>query len=198
MLFRSKKLGEFVVKRPISVLLVSLFMLAIPASQLVKLQVTPSSISAIPSNLESAEAIKIVTDKAGEGIISPIQVLIKLPEVADVNIARATLAGEIANNKDVFAVATDRSYVDKSGKVLRIFVISKKDLGSSQQLINYLRTLKGEFPAGTEILIGGAPAQGADLVAKLKGTFPWIALIALLFSFALLDRKSTRLNSSHT
>ena len=104
------------------------------------------------------------------------------------NIARATLAGEIANNKDVFAVATDRSYVDKSGKVLRIFVISKKDLGSSQQLINYLRTLKGEFPAGTEILIGGAPAQGADLVAKLKGTFPWIALIALLFSFALLRR----------
>ena len=183
-----KKLGEFVVKRPISVLLVSLFMLAIPASQLVKLQVTPSSISAIPSNLESAAAIKIVTDKAGEGIISPIQVLIKLPEVADVNIARATLAGEIANNKDVFAVATDRSYVDKSGKVLRIFVISKKDLGSSQQLINYLRTLKGEFPAGTEILIGGAPAQGADLVAKLKGTFPWIALIALLFSFALLRR----------
>ena len=183
-----KNLGEFVVKRPISVLLVSLFMLAIPASQLVKLQVTPSSISAIPSNLESAEAIKIVTDKAGEGIISPIQVLIKLPEVADVNIARATLAGEIANNKDVFAVATDRSYVDKSGKVLRIFVISKKDLGSSQQLINYLRTLKGEFPAGTEILIGGAPAQGADLVAKLKGTFPWIALIALLFSFALLRR----------
>ena len=183
-----KKLGEFVVKRPISVLLVSLFMLAIPASQLVKLQVTPSSISAIPSNLESAEAIKIVTNKAGEGIISPIQVLIKLPEVADVNIARATLAGEIANNKDVFAVATDRSYVDKSGKVLRIFVISKKDLGSSQQLINYLRTLKGEFPAGTEILIGGAPAQGVDLVAKLKGTFPWIALIALLFSFALLRR----------
>ena len=183
-----KKLGEFVVKRPISVLLVSLFMLAIPASQLVKLQVTPSSISAIPSNLESAEAIKIVTNKAGEGIISPIQVLIKLPEVADVNIARATLAGEIANNKDVFAVATDRSYVDKSGKVLRIFVISKKDLGSSQQLINYLRTLKGEFPAGTEFLIGGAPAQGADLVAKLKGTFPWIALIALLFSFALLRR----------
>ena len=183
-----KNLGEFVVKRPISVLLVSLFMLAIPASQLVKLQVTPSSISAIPSNLESAEAIKIVTNKAGEGIISPIQVLIKLPEVADVNIARATLAGEIANNKDVFAVATDRSYVDKSGKVLRIFVISKKDLGSSQQLINYLRTLKGEFPAGTEFLIGGAPAQGADLVAKLKGTFPWIALIALLFSFALLRR----------
>ena len=183
-----KKLGEFVVKRPISVLLVSLFILAIPASQLVKLQVTPSSISAIPSNLESAEAIKIVTNKAGEGIISPIQVLIKLPEVADVNIARATLAGEIANNKDVFAVATDRSYVDKSGKVLRIFVISKKDLGSSQQLINYLRTLKGEFPAGTEILIGGAPAQGVDLVAKLKGTFPWIALIALLFSFALLRR----------
>ena len=183
-----RKLGLFVIKRPIPVLLIALALLALPAAQLSKLQVTPSSISAIPADLESAEAIKIVTSKAGEGIISPIQVLIKLPQVTDVNYARATLAGDIANHKDVFAVVSDRSYIDASGKVLRIFVISKKELGQSQQLISYLRTLKGDFPTGTEILIGGAPAQGADLVSKLKSTFPWIALVALLISFALLRR----------
>ena len=183
-----RKIGEFVVSRPLPILFISLALLAIPASQISKLEVTPSSISAIPTNLESAEAIKIVTNKAGEGIISPIQVLIKLPEMADVNIARATLAGEIANNKDVFAVATDRSYVDSTGKILRIFVISKYDLGSSQGLISYLRGLKGDFPKGTELLIGGAPAQGADLVSKLKSSFPWIAFVALLISFALLRR----------
>ena len=183
-----RKLGLFVVKRPLPTLLIALALLALPAAQLSKLQVTPSSISAIPANLESAEAIKIVTSRAGEGIISPIQVLINLPQATDVNYARATLAGEIANHKDVFAVASDRSYIDASGKVLRIFVISKKDLGQSQLLISYLRTLKGDFPAGTEILIGGAPAQGADLVSKLKSTFPWIALVALLISFALLRR----------
>lgn len=183
-----RKLGEFVVKRPVPVLLISLFVLALPISQIHKLQVTPSSISAIPGNLESAEGIKIVTDKAGEGIISPIQVIIKLPEDSDVNIARAKLAGEIAANKDVFAVATDRKYVDRSGKVLRIFVISKYELGNSNQLISYLRSLKGEFPPGTEILIGGAPAQGFDLVNRIKGTFPWIALGALVVSFILLRR----------
>lgn len=184
-----RKLGEFVVKRPIPVLLISLALLFIPISQLSKLYVTPSSISAIPQNLESAQGIKIVTDKAGDGIISPIQVLIKLPDgttAEQVNISRAKLAGEIANNKDVFAVATDRKYVDSSGKILRIFVISKQDLGNSQDLVRYLRTLTGDFPAGTELLIGGAPSQGYDLVKKIQSTFPWVALITLLLSFSLL------------
>jgi RND superfamily putative drug exporter len=183
-----RKLGEFVVARPVPVLLVSLALIAIPTSQLAKLEVTPSSISALPANLESAKAIKIVTDRAGEGIISPIQILIKLPEASDVNISRAKLAGEIAAHPDVFTVVTDRKYVDASGKVLRIFAISKKDLGQSQQLISYLRTLKGEFPAGTEIYVGGAPAQGLDLINKIKSTFPIIALFALLVSFALLRK----------
>jgi RND superfamily putative drug exporter len=183
-----RKLGEFVVKRPVPVLLISLALIAIPTSQIAKLTVTPSSISTLPADLESAEAIKIAADRAGEGIISPIQVVITLPQASDVNMARAKLAGEIASNKDVFAVATDRKYVDVSGKVLRIFVISKKDLGQSQQLVSYLRTLKGEFPAGTKIYIGGAPAQGFDLINKIKGTFPLIALLALLISFALLRR----------
>lgn len=183
-----RALGEFVVKRPVPVLLISLALIAVPISQITKLAVTPSSISAIPENLESAKAIKIVTSRAGEGIISPIQVVVNLPEVTDVNMARVKLAGEIAANKDVFTVVTDRKYVDKSGKVLRIFVISKKDLGESQQLISFIRALKNDFPAGTKIYVGGAPAQGFDLVQRIKTTFPIIAIFALLISFALLRR----------
>ena len=183
-----RALGEFVVKRPVPVLLISLALIAVPISQITKLAVTPSSISAIPENLESAKAIKIVTSRAGEGIISPIQVVVNLPEVTDVNMARVKLAGEIAANKDVFTVVTDRKYVDKSGKVLRIFVISKKDLGESQQLISFIRALKNDFPAGTKIYVGGAPAQGFDLVQRIKTTFPVIAIFALLISFALLRR----------
>lgn len=183
-----RTLGEFVVKRPIPVLLISLALIAVPISQITKLAVTPSSISAIPENLESAKAIKIVTSRAGEGIISPIQVVVNLPEVTDVNMARVKLASEIAANKDVFTVVTDRKYVDKSGKVLRIFVISKKDLGESQQLISFIRALKNDFPDGTKIYVGGAPAQGFDLVNRIKSTFPVIAIFALLVSFALLRR----------
>ena len=183
-----RKLGEFVVAKPIPVLLFSLALIAIPASQLANLKVTPSSISSIPANLESAAAIKIATDRAGDGAISPIQVVIELPEASDVNMARAKLAGEIAAHKDVFAVATDRKYVDATGKVLRIFVISKKDLGASQELVTFLRTLKGDFPPGTNIYVGGAPAQGFDLINKIKQTFPIIAVFAILLSFLLLRR----------
>ena len=114
-----RALGEFVVKRPVSVLFVSLALLLVPISQISKLAVTPSSISALPANLESAEAIKIATSRAGDGIISPIQVLISLPVATDVNMARAKLAGEIASHKDVFTVVTDRKYDDATGKILR-------------------------------------------------------------------------------
>ena len=183
-----RRVGEFVVAKPIPVLLFSLALIALPASQLANLKVTPSSISAIPANLESAQAIKIATDRAGDGIISPIQVVIQLPEAIDVNMARAKLAGEMASHKDVFAVATDRTYVDNTGKVLRIFVISKKDLGASQELVSFLRTLRGDFPPGTKVYIGGAPAQGSDLINQIKKTFPIIALFAIFLSFLLLRR----------
>ena len=185
---RFRLIATFIVKRPIAVIMISLALLAIPTSQLVNLKITPSSLSSLPENLESAEAIKIATDRAGEGIISPIQVVIKLPAFSDVNMARVKLASQIAENKDVFAVATDRSYIDKSGKILRIFVISKNNLGDSQKLIRYLRDLSNEFPAGTEVFIGGAPAQGYDLVETIKRTFPLIAIFMVSLSFVLLRR----------
>ena len=185
---RFRLIATFIVKRPIAIIMISLALLAIPTSQLVNLKITPSSLSSLPENLESAEAIKIATDRAGEGIISPIQVVIKLPAVSDVNMARVKLASQIAENKDVFAVATDRSYIDKSGKILRIFVISKNNLGDSQKLIRYLRDLSNEFPTGTEVFVGGAPAQGYDLVETIKRTFPLIAIFMVSLSFVLLRR----------
>ncbi len=185
---RFRLLATFVVKQPIAVIMISIALIAIPTSQMANLKVTPSSLSALPANLESAEAIKIATDRAGEGIISPIQVVIKLPAVSDVNMARVKLASEIAQNNDVFAVATDRSYVDQTGKIFRIFVISKNNLGDSQELVRYLREISNDFPAGTEIFIGGAPAQGFDLVEKIKQTFPLIAIFMVSLSFVLLRR----------
>ncbi|MFM1750854.1 MAG: hypothetical protein RL658_995 [Actinomycetota bacterium] len=185
---RFRLLATFVVKQPIAVIMISIALIAIPTSQLANLKVTPSSLSALPANLESAEAIKIATDRAGVGIISPIQVVIKLPAVSDVNMARVKLASEIAQNNDVFAVATDRSYVDQTGKIFRIFVISKNNLGDSQELVRYLREISNDFPAGTEIFIGGAPAQGFDLVEKIKQTFPLIAIFMVSLSFVLLRR----------
>jgi RND superfamily putative drug exporter len=181
-------IATFVVKRPIAVIMISIALIAIPTSQLANLKVTPSSLSALPANLESAAAIKIATDRAGEGIISPIQVVIKLPAVSDVNMARVKLASEIAQNNDIFAVATDRSYVDQTGKILRIFVISKNNLGDSQELVRYLREISNDFPTGTEIFIGGAPAQGFDLVEKIKQTFPLIAIFMVSLCFVLLRR----------
>ena len=183
-----RKLGEFVAKQPVAVLVSSLILIAIPASQILNLSITPSSISAIPSHLESAQGIKIATDKGGEGIIAPIQVIINLPKAVEVNAARKEFVKEITKNKDVVYVASDPTYMDSSGKILRIFVISRKDLGKSQPLIGYLRTLKGNFPEGTQIYVGGAPAQGVDLIEKIKSSFPLILLFILALSFLLLRR----------
>ena len=44
------------------------------------------------------------------------------------------------------------------------------------------------FPAGTEVLLSGAPAFGVDFIDKAYGAFPWLVLAVLVVSYLLLLR----------
>ncbi|MCX6551999.1 MAG: hypothetical protein NTY02_13545, partial [Acidobacteria bacterium] len=46
-----------------------------------------------------------------------------------------------------------------------------------QQLVRRLRDRlvpAARFPDGVGVLVGGAPAQGVDFLARIYGAFPWI------------------------
>jgi RND superfamily putative drug exporter len=72
-------------------------------------------------------------------------------------------------------------------------VFGQHDLGSDQtkQLVGQLRDdyiPNAGFPTGTKIYLGGAPAQGVDLLNAIKSSLPTIISLILLITFFILLR----------
>lgn len=194
------KIARSVIKHPISVLLSSLAVLAMVASSMMWLHVTPSSLTAIPSELESSRALTMVTGRLGTGIITPNEIVIDLGQSNQatttlVQKARTSLAELILNDPEVLSVATGEKapYVDETGRYLRIFVIGSHELGAkaTQKLVRDLRQkyiAHARFSKNTGIYLGGAPAQGVDLLQRIFTFFPWIALLIFLLAYLFLLR----------
>jgi RND superfamily putative drug exporter len=196
--FSFDRLTNFAIAKPGKVFASTLITLSILMSALLWLQVTPSSLSAIPSNLESARALASVTDKVGIGVITPHEIVIDLETHAgspDVSVIRFEFAKKLAGNPEVFTVASGEKwpYIDVSGRYLRIYVFGQHDLGSDQtkQLVDQLRDdyiPNAGFPTGTKIYLGGAPAQGVDLIDAIKSSLPMIISLIMLIAFFILVR----------
>ncbi|MDE3227584.1 MAG: MMPL family transporter [Acidobacteriota bacterium] len=196
--FSFDRFTEVAIKRPRVIFTSSLAILAALMSALMWFQVTPSSLSAIPSHLESAQALNTVTSKVGVGVITPSEIVIdlgptiKAQDVADV---RFEFVKRIAANKEVFTVANGEKwpYIDSTGRYLRIYVFGNHDLGSTEtrKLVTELRNTyipKAGFPNGTKFYLGGAPAQGIDLLDAISTSLPLIITLILLITFLVLLR----------
>ena len=196
--FSYDRLTNLAIAKPHKVFASTLFALSILLSALMWLQVTPSSLSAIPSNLESAQALNSVTDKVGIGVITPHEIVVDLgvhAGSADVSTIRFEFAKKLAANPEVFTVASGEKwpYIDASGRYLRLYVFGQHDLGSDQtkQLVQQLRDVyipNAGFPDGSRIYLGGAPAQGVDLLNAIKSSLPTIISLILLITFFILLR----------
>jgi RND superfamily putative drug exporter len=81
--FSFDRLTNLAIAKPRKVLASTLIALSMLMSALIWLQVTPSSLSAIPGNLESAQALNSVTEKVGVGVITPHEIVIDLGSNSD-------------------------------------------------------------------------------------------------------------------
>ncbi len=194
------RLARWVVPRAKSVCAFSLIVLLLAASLVFKLEITPSSLTAIPANLESGAVLNDITKKIGPGVITPNEIVINLgsPNLAtsqQVDAARLALATSLSTSPQVFMVASGKQsdYVDTTGQFIRLYVVGKDAIGDkkTRELVRNIRTqiqvAKG-FPTGTQIYLGGAPAQGVDLIDAILGSLPAIIFIVLLIAFLLLAR----------
>ena len=194
------RITALVIRRPKAVFVLSISTLTILILPIFALSLTPSSMSALPSNLESSAALNWASDRAGAGATTPIAIIMDLgsPRAATSaeNIsARKDLVESLASNKEVFTVAggENQPYVDETGRYLRILIISRSEFGSakSQSLVNEIRDKylpESNFDKSIPIYVGGAGAQGVDLVSKLKSALPAIVLLTLIFAYLLLVR----------
>jgi RND superfamily putative drug exporter len=196
--FSFDRITNIAIKRPRAVLTSVLAVITLLMSALLWLQVTPSSLSAIPGNLESAQALNTVTSKVGVGVITPSEIVVDLgPNTTAQELAqlRFEFVKRIAANKEVFTVANGEKwpYVDSTGRYLRIYVFGNHDLGSpeTRKLVSDLRNTyipEAGFPKETKFYLGGAPAQGIDLLDAIGSSLPLIIGLILLLTFVILLR----------
>jgi len=194
------RIARFTTRKPLTIFLASSASLIVLASSVIWLQFTPSSLSAIPSQLDSAKVISMATQQIGPGVITPYSLVIDLgrPEIAttsEVDIARLKFAKVLLTNPEAYIVASDKTkaFIDLSGQYLRVYIVGRHDLGSNEakQFVRELRQKyipQATFPAGTRIYLGGAPAQGADLLDALGKSIPWILGLAITLIYLLLLR----------
>ncbi len=186
------------IKRPRAVLASVITVVAVLLSALMWFQVTPSSLSAIPGDLESAQALNTVTSKVGVGVITPSEIVVDLgPNTTAQDLAevRFEFVKRIAADKEVFTVANGEKwpYVDPTGRYLRIYVFGNHDLGSpeTRKLVSDLRNTyipEAGFPKESKFYLGGAPAQGIDLLDAIGSSLPLIITLILLITFVILLR----------
>ncbi len=193
-------LTRWVIPRAKYVFSSSLILLLLAASLVFKLEITPSSLTAIPTNLESGRVINEITAKVGPGLITPNEIVIDFgaPNSAlstQADNARFALATKISTMPQVFMVASGKQipYVDPTGRYMRMYVVGKDAIGEAKtrSLVKQIRAeiaaAKG-FPEGAMLYLGGSPAQGVDLIDAILGALPWIIALVLLVAFLLLAR----------
>ena len=189
---------EVAISYPRKVCALSLTVITLLMSALMWFHVTPSSLSAIPAHLESAQALNTVTSKVGVGVITPSEIVMDLganTTAKELTEERFELVKAIAADKEVFTVANGEKwpYVDQSGRYLRIYIFGNHDLGSTEtrQLVSDLRNIyipQAKFPEGTKFYLGGAPAQGIDLLDAISNSLPLIISLMVLLTFLILLR----------
>ena len=194
------KLSRWVIPRAQSVFAITLIALLMAASLVSKLEITPSSLTAIPANLESGAVLNDIAKKVGPGVITPNEIVIDLgaPGRANseqVEAARLALATSISTMPEVFMVSSGKQaqYVDSTGQFIRMYVIGSDAIGNkkTRELVENIRlhiTSVSGFPTGAQIYLGGSPAQGVDLIDAILGSLPWIISLLLLVAFLLLAR----------
>jgi len=194
------KIAHLSIKWPKRVFAISFASLLLLGSGVFWLQLTPSAITALPQNLESAQALSLVTSSAGPGVITPAVIIVDfgkpgLATSSSTTAARKALTAKLSKDPEIFIVATDvtPTFVDVTGQFMRIFVIGRHSLGAPEtnDLVDRIRAKylsSAGFPAGTKFYLGGPPAQGADLVDRITTYFPWLLGLGLLLTYLLLMR----------
>ncbi|MGA3220693.1 MAG: MMPL family transporter, partial [Acidimicrobiales bacterium] len=194
------RLAHMVIRRPVVMAVSATAVLLAAATPVVWLQLTPASVTAVPRNIPADRGLALLRDRVGPGVITPIEVVLDSgkPEGAltpAVDAATLRFAHQLLDQPDVFVVAigTHPPYVDSSGRYRRTVVIERADFGAevSQQLVQRVRAQMlpaAHFPAGVRAYVGGAPAQGADFLTRVYGSFPWVVLVVAGLAYLVLLR----------
>jgi RND superfamily putative drug exporter len=171
------RLAQAIARRPVTVAVLASAVLVAAALPALSLQVTPGSLDSLPRSMESQRGLVTLRQAFGPGALTPTEVVVRggANRVAD----------RIVRDPEAYVVALGPSapYVSSDGRYDRIFVVGRHAFGdpASQALVHRLRDRLG--PSAS---IGGAAPQGVDFLSRAYGAFPWLVLLALALTYAVL------------
>ncbi len=194
------RLARAIMRRPVLFLFVGASILVAAAIPAAYLQVTPGSISALPSGNDSVRGIRILRDRVGAGALTPTEIVvdtgrrggIRTPELKR---AFRRLTNATFHDPEAYITASGprTPYVDPTGRYRRVYVVGRHEYGAelSSQLVRRIRdTLvpRARFPEGVRVYVGGSPAQGLDYLSRSYAWFPWLVAAALVLTYLVLLR----------
>jgi RND superfamily putative drug exporter len=183
--------------RYLAVLTALLVAAAIPVAWL---QLTPGATAGIPQYPQSVRGLNVLQAALGPGAIAPAEVLVDSGRpggVRDpaVQAGIRRLVGELQRDREVSATyyLPGGRFVDPTGRYAQVIVATRHEYGS-EEAQGFARRLRSHlipaaaFPAGADVLAGGAPPQGVDFLDQAYGAFPWLVLAVLGLTYLLLMR----------
>jgi RND superfamily putative drug exporter len=191
------RLARAIMRRPFAFLSGGTAVLLAAAIPVFWLQLTPGSTYGIPRTPQSIRGFDLLQRAVGPGAVAPAQVLVSAPSVRApaVQAAIGRLIADLRRDPEVAAVysGTHGRYVDPSGRFEQIVIAGRHDYGfpQAQSFVHRLRNRilpAARFPASANALVGGAPGQGVDFLARAYAYFPPLIAAVLLLTYFLLAR----------
>jgi uncharacterized membrane protein YdfJ with MMPL/SSD domain len=194
------RLARSIMRRPVAFLTGGTALLLAAAVPTFFLELTPASLSGIPSSLESSRGLALLRDRVGPGAVTPIHIVVDAgapgkARTRPVEAAVRRLGDELARDGEAYVIASGRRspYVDRSARYARMIVVGRHEYGApqTQSLVRRLRARlvpAAGFPGGMHVYAGGAAPQGVDFLARSYGAFPWLVLASLVLTYLVLMR----------
>ncbi|CAM5665934.1 MMPL family transporter OS=Streptomyces alboniger OX=132473 GN=CP975_14590 PE=4 SV=1 [Streptomyces alboniger] len=180
--------ARFVVRRPVTVLLVGVIGLGAAAIPVAQLELGLPDDGAQPTSTTQRKAYDLVSEGFGPGSNGPLMVVGDLKDAEDPKAAAQRINKTISGLDDVSAVAPPM--LNKAGDTAIISVVpSSKPSGiETENLVHAIRDAGPEIRSGTgaEIMVTGTTAMNIDVSQKLNDALlPYLALVVGL-AFLLL------------
>jgi RND superfamily putative drug exporter len=194
------RLARSIMARPILFLVVGTTLLVAAAVPAFSLELTPGSTFGIPREPQAIRGFDVLQEAVGPGAVAPTEILVDAGTdgtvlAPPVQRALDRLVGAAKRDPEVAAVyrGTTGRYVDPSKRYATVILAGRHDYGypEAQSFVHRLRDRlipEAGFPAGTEVLVGGATGQGVDFLHEAYRFFPPLVAAVLVLTFFLLMR----------
>ena len=176
-----------IMRRPVTFAIAGaaiLLVLALPARHL---RLVPGSFSGLPSSAEAVQGYDLLQGALGSGIMLPTHVVVEPAAPAATN----RLVQELVRDPETLRVASGKHPPYAENGAEQVEVSNRHPWGDAATRA-YVRHIRRDlvpaarFPAGTTVVAGGAPPQGADFLDRTEDAFPWLVAAVLVLTFFVL------------